>query len=258
MHMRNLAAGKPDAQLRANRWLRYVEEGGVAPTKQLPSSFDLARIEKVVGQLEARSLALVKYRHAERPQPRRQVFNTTGDIFFVALWLSSFTLAVVFILTPPQSANQDGVASRRVISTVPNPEEQKLPRPVDRLAKALPSSSHGLKRFKAAVANAESPNAGPQDAATASIIAPTEAPSPAPTGVPQIQPSNLAVPHQAAGGTVDYWVMPRGPYDNSPTKVISVGKAPNGVVVLDLEDGKYYTVTPAAGWRTIPGSRSGN
>jgi hypothetical protein len=141
----------------------------------------------------------------------------------------------------------------RIISTVPNPQEQKLPRPVDRLAKALPSSSHRLKRFKAAVANAESPNAGSQDAATASITALTEAPSPTPTGVPQIQPSNLAVPHQAAGGMVDYWVMPRGPHQNSPTKVISVGKSANGVVVRDLEDGRYYTVTPAAGWRTISG-----
>ena len=219
--MRNLTARKPNDQTLANSWLRYVEKGGAAsppktapvrsPTKQLPSSFDLARVERLVSQMEAHSVALVKYRYSEGPQPRRPASNKTGDCVFVALWLSSFALAVVYVLTPPQLAKQDRVASRRVISTVPNPNEQKLGSPVDRLAKSLPYSSHRLKRLEAAVANAESPNAESPDAATASITAPMDSPSPTPTGSPQIQPGNLAVPHQAAGGTVDYWVMPRDP-----------------------------------------------
>jgi hypothetical protein len=61
----------------------------------------------------------------------------------------------------------------------------------------------------------------------------------------------LAVPHRAADGTVDYWVLPHGPDGNSLTKVISVGKAANGVVVRDLEDDRYYTVTPAGNCHMI-------
>jgi hypothetical protein len=77
--------------------------------------------------LEARSKAVVKHRNAKRPQPRRPASNETGDIsIFVALWLSSFGLAVLYVLTLPHSPNQDRVARKRAISTLPNPEERRL------------------------------------------------------------------------------------------------------------------------------------
>jgi hypothetical protein len=66
---------------------------------------------------------------------------------------------------------------------------------------------------------------------TTSITVLSKPSSPNPTGTPQIQPYDLAVPHQAADGTVDYCVLPHGPVGNSPTKVMSVGKAAHGVVV---------------------------
>jgi len=154
-------AREPDDQPRIDKCLKCIADGDAksppettpvrSPTKQLPSSFDLVRIERPVGQLESRSKVLVKYRNAKRPQPKRPASNETGDIsIFVALWLSSFALAVLYVLTLPHSANQYRVARKRVISTVPNPEEQKLTSPVGLLAKALASSSHGPKRLEGA------------------------------------------------------------------------------------------------------------
>jgi hypothetical protein len=74
-------AREPDDEPRTNRWLKYIgEEGGTPSADSIPiehpstrplPSFDIARVERLVGQLEARSMALVKYRYVEPPQPNR-------------------------------------------------------------------------------------------------------------------------------------------------------------------------------------------
>jgi len=276
------AAREPYDQPRTNRWLKYVgEEGGTSsansipierPTTETLQSLDLARVEKLVGQLEARSLALVKYRYVEPPQRTRPPSNHIVIISaLVAVWLSTLALAVAFVFlsdhVQQKASGQGSLSGKRIIS--PLRPEQKLTIPVGQLLKSLAPSLRGLKRLEAAGELSKHPKQiqgpttpipqpptssliGSPDAATASITSPVEPSSSDPSVIRQIRPCDMAQPHQAVDGTVDYWVLPRGPDGNSATKVISVGKASNGVVVSDLEDGKYYTVTPAGAWHRIP------
>lgn len=200
--------------------------------------FDLARIERLVGQLEARSTALVAYRSAERPQPSLRASNIAAVSALVAVWLGALVLVIAYFLMPPQLANKNRVANQRVISTLPNRKTQKTAIPGHPLAKVPASSSHRLQPLEATVANAEMPHA--------------ETPS-----ITAFQPCDKALPRQAADGT-DYWVTPGGPHHNSPTNIIYIGKSIKGVVVRSLADDRYYTVTPACGWRSIPIPRSAN
>jgi len=58
-------------------------------------SFDIARVERLVGQLEARSTALVKYRWVEPPPPTRPP-STHIVIISALVALSLGTLALAF------------------------------------------------------------------------------------------------------------------------------------------------------------------
>jgi hypothetical protein len=203
-----------------------------------------------------------------------------------ALWLGALVLTVAYIRftgrAQQQSVDQARVANHRVISIVPNPDAWKLTTSVDQLEKALISSSDKLNRLESAVQCSNSnivparvenpppiaqpPTAQAQitamtefpDAATVLAAAPLDASLPKYLDIAQIQPSNTAVPHQTDDGTVDYWMMPRRHNDNAPARVLCIGKAPHGVVVRNLEDGKYYTVTQAGTWNRIPVPPSAN
>jgi hypothetical protein len=181
-------------------------------------AIDLARVEKILNQLEARSVALVKY---SRPRKGRRAPSKAILIgLLLAAWASSLVVAFAYIHVTayPQRTVR---SARRIIAAAKS--------------KTAGSVQQSAKKLKAA-AKLEHPmglTASP-DAATVSTA------------------SDPAIPHRTPDGAVDYWLMPRRHSDSSPIKVSLVGKGKNGVVVQNLEDGRYYTVTASGDWRSIP------
>ncbi len=64
-----------------------------------------------------------------------------------------------------------------------------------------------------------------------------------------LKPTESAIAHKGADGTVDYWLVARGA-DTPPSKVLPIGTSADGVLIHNLEDGKDYTITPAGEWRS--------
>ena len=97
-------AREPDDQPRTNRWLKYIgEEDGSSSENTIPIehptsvSLNLARAERLVGQLEARSLALVKNQCVEPPQSTRPPSKHVVIIgALVALWFGTLALAFAY------------------------------------------------------------------------------------------------------------------------------------------------------------------
>jgi hypothetical protein len=149
-----------------------------------------------------------------------------------------------------------------LIAPEPDPQKQK----VDYLAKALVSSSQRVNELQAAV---ERSNRDLQRIATkvdgdgGKAISPTvksdAVESAASSAIPEanlpknwhrvleIKPTESAVPHKSADGTIDYWLVPRGA-DQAPSKVLPIGTSAEGVVVHNLDDGRDYTLTPSGEW----------
>jgi hypothetical protein len=256
---------EPAKQHCTNRWLNYIgEENATFPAANLPvesqpvksrSPVDLDRLERLIEDLEARSMALVRHAQAQSPQPSRLVSNKNVIICGLALWLSVLCLFVAYVSNEKQPVERGSLPGKRVISPLIPTQQPKVAGSFPRLAKASLSSSR--KRQQAAATSRPS-GPSPDAATTSSTISPTETSLHDPSGAPQIQPSDLAIPHKTTEGIVDYWLMPRGPHDSPPARVFSVGKVAAGVVVLNLEDDRYYTVTPAGGWRELRISSSAN
>jgi hypothetical protein len=181
-------------------------------------AIDLARVEKIVNELEARSVALVKY--SGRRQSRRAPDKGVLTGLLLAAWASSLVVAFAYmhITAPPQ---RNVGAARRIIAAA----KPKAGGPVEQSAKKLQATAKLEHRVGLT---------GSADAATVSA------------------PSDPAIPHRKADGAVDYWLMARGHADSLPIKVSLVGKSKNGVVVQNLEDDRYYTVTATGDWRSIP------
>jgi hypothetical protein len=70
----------------------------------------------------------------------------------------------------------------------------------------------------------------------------------APYRVLSIKPTDGAISHKAADGTIDYWLVPRGVFKEL-SKVVPIDVAADGVVVHNLADGKNYTLTRQGEWR---------
>lgn len=250
-----------EEQPRTNRWLEYVGEDDVTSLADRirvegqsfkPSSpVDLDRVERLLNHLEARSMALAKYGYAHSPRSSRPASNkVTLLAVLLALWLSVVGSFFVYVrlTSGKQSIRQDSIAGGRIISPMPSREERKAVGSFDHLAKSLASPSKKLNQLEAKL---ELSKKGLQRMASPAIESPAAAALSDSNGVRQIQPSDSAVPHKNAEGTVDYWVLPHGPRNSSSARIFFVGKVANGVVVRSLEDNSYYTLTPKGEWRGI-------
>jgi hypothetical protein len=191
------------------------------PTDRI-SSFDLDRAERILKQLEARSVALVKYGHHPSPRVRPSGSDKSAiGSALAALWLSTLALAYFFISDHVQwkAGDQVSVTGKRVISG-------------SQIAKTLASSSRRPSRLEATAKRSK---------------AHQRIESPA-LPIPESPISANAETPDAATASIK---APREPFGNAPRKVIFVGKGAAGVVVRDLADGKYYTVTSSGSWSRI-------
>jgi len=234
---------------------------------------EVTRVERLLTQLEARSMALVPYNYAnlrEAPAPKSN--RALVAISLVAVWLSTLVFAVAYMRfanQPPQMAERTSAVAPLVIPSAPDPQEQKVASSVDHLAKALVSSSERLNQIEAAMERSnrdlqristkvatEKYRPAPPNPRTAATEAAAAASETAVGNLPKnwhrvidLKPSDMAVPHRSADGSIDYWLVPRGT-DKPQAKVLTIGTSIEGVVVHNLEDGKDYTLTPAGEWRS--------
>jgi hypothetical protein len=242
------------------------EESESAPVQPLD---EVARVERLLSQLEARSMALVPYGYGTlRELPVKKANTTLLAGILVAIWLTTVVLAIAYIRynRPGPLAERAPTGTPLVIPSEADPQEQKVASSVDHLAKALVSSSQRMDELQAAM---ERNNRDLQRIATKVTDRPkadtpagkgsetdtTAAAAPGDNAVPknwhrilEIKPTESAVAHKSDDGTIDYWLVPRGA-EQVQTKVLPIGTSAEGVVVHNLEDGKDYTLTPAGEWR---------
>ena len=242
---------------------------------------EITRVERLISQLEARSMALVPYGYGRLPEVPTRKFNT-GLLasVLVAMWLTSVILVIAYMRYvghAPSAPERATTSTPFVISPEPAPQDQKVAASVDHLAKVLVSSSERMNELQVAV---EKSNRDLQKIATkvnsehAATAAPVDfgneehsAGLPV-AGIQQklpknwhkvldVKPTDAAVPHKGADGLIDYWLVPRGA-EAAPSKVLPIGTSAEGVVVHNLEDGKDYTLTPAGEWRNSAPTPGGN
>jgi len=257
------------------------QDAAAAEASPPQTSDEVTRVERLLAQLEARSMALVPYGYgALREVPAKR--PNTGLIagILVAIWLSILVLGIAYIrynrIAPPVD-RAASPATPLIIPSSADAVDQKMASSVDHLAKALVSSSERLNELQAAM---ERSNRDMQRMATKVNDHPKPASSPVPKmdaseiatpsgsaaeltlpknwhRVLDVKPTDSAIPHKGDDGTLDYWLVPRG-IDKTQTKVLPIGTSPEGVVVHNLEDGRDYTLTPSGEWRngaiTPPGN----
>jgi len=258
-------------------------EPAAAPASSSAQTLDeVSRVERLLSQLEARSLALVPYGYGSlREVSTRKSRSGLLASSLVALWLATLVLGVAYIrfvghspVVPDRAAGTVPL----VITPQPDPQEQKVANSVDHLAKALVSSSERMNELQAAMersnrdlqriatkvtsdhAKAVSTPAKTEDeqyAATQNAVAEG---SNLPRNwhrVLEVKPTEAAVAHKASDGTIDYWLVPRSG-EATPSKVLPIGTSAEGVVVHNLDDGKDYTLTPSGEWRNGALASGGN
>jgi hypothetical protein len=236
---------------------------------------EVTRVERLLSQLEARSLALVPYNYGtlREVHPRKTNSGLIAGTL-VAIWLSTMILGVAYI-------RYMHIGTGRAAATAPliipppdaDPQDQKVASSVDHLAKALVSSSERMNELQASMERSNRDlqriatkvnNSGQTKAVPGA--AQNDAEDAAPSGtaadaklpnnwhrVLELKPTDAATPHKAADGSIDYWLVPNSS-GAAPSKVLPIGTSPDGVVVHNLEDGKDYTLTPSGEWRngTLP------
>jgi hypothetical protein len=175
-------------------------------------------------------------------------------------------LAIAYIRynRPGPLADHAQSGTALLIPSETDPQEQKVASSVDHLAKALVSSSQRMDELQAVmernnrdlqrIATKVTDRPKPETATSKGAGTDTAA-TPGEDAVPknwhrilEIKPTESAVAHKSDDGTIDYWLVPRGP-ELVQTKVLPIGTSAEGVVVHNLEDGKDYTLTPSGEWR---------
>jgi hypothetical protein len=232
-------------------------------------------------------LALVPYGYGNlREVPARK--SNSGTVLLagtlVAIWLSTLILGLAYIRYVSHSSGRERASGTQplLIAAEPDPQQQKVATSVDRLAQALVSSSERMNQLQAAmdrsnrdlqrIASKVNSDHGRSFSVASrsktireerSVSLPPET-APVTTNLPrnwhrviEVKPSDSAVAHKTSDGTIDYWLVPRGP-DQAPNKVLAIGTSTEGVVVHNLEDGKDYTLTPSGEWRTGASTTRGN
>lgn len=261
-------------QLRLLTQTEAPSEQDASPAESAAGAADeVTRVERLLAQLEARSMALVPYGYgALREVPAKRPNTGLIAAILVAMWLTILVLGIAYIRYSRLAQPLDRATSPAaplIIPSAADPVDQKVATSVDHLTKALVSSSERLNEMQAAL---ERSNKDIQRIAAKVNDHPTK---PALTGTPKtdaleigppagstaeltlpkswhrvldIKPTDSAVPHKGDDGTLDYWLVPRGA-EKVQTKVLPIGTSPEGVVVHNLEDGKDYTLTPSGEWR---------
>ena len=247
-----------------------------------PQTIDeITRVERLLTQLEARSMALVPYGYGTlREAPSRKSKKGLWAGMLVAIWLTTLVLAIAYIRyighSPFATERAASNAPPLIVAPDPDPQEQKVAASVDHLAKALVSSSERMNELQAAVEksnrdlqkiaskvtpdhSSKLPADSKIDSSDSSLSTVVVEPT-----IPKnwhkvldVKPTDLAVAHKTADGSIDYWLVPRGS-EASPSKVLPIGTSAEGVVVHNLEDGKDYTLTPSGEWRNGALTPSGN
>ena len=228
---------------------------------------EVTRVERLLSQLEARSLALVPYGYGTlREVPARKSNSGLIAGALVAIWLSTMILGVAYIRYVHTGSERAAATAPLVIP--PPDADPQVANSVDHLAKALVSSSERMNALQAAmersnrdlqrmatkVNNTEPSKAAPaaakndaEDAAPAGATADAKLPKNW-HKVLELKPTDAATPHKTADGSIDYWLVPNAS-GAAPSKVLPIGTSAEGVVVHNLEDGKDYTLTPSGEWR---------
>ena len=281
---------------------RPTSQANVNPNSTAANQVD--RVEQLLAQLEAKSVALVPYGYWNQAQTQE---NRSSNWIIVTvlgcLWLLS--LALVFAYSTyrhsPRVTERNVSTTPLVISPPFDQQDQKTVPSANNLTKALRESSKRLNHIEAALqksnqdlqqlrtkvgsevksrATTLQPETLPVDsnqAATISAITrgktkqnatlPSDAnqtdafasrPTPdmpntptAPVTTSQgllVRPTDTAVPHRAADGTIEFWLVTRGA---SPKlhRVQPIAITKGGIVIYCLEDGKKYTLTRQGDWR---------
>lgn len=248
-----------------------------AASAQTQTLDEVDRVERLISQLEARSMALVPYGYGnlrEVPQSKSKTGLIAGVI--AGLWVTTLVLALGYMRyvghLPFAAERAAPVAAAAppsvVIAPDPDPQEQKVAASVDHLARALVSSSERMTELQVAMeksnrdlqklatkVNAERPGVAAPAQSTDQVQVPIASGTGGPATLPKnwhrvldLKPSENSVPHKGADGNTDYWLVPRG-LEATMNKVLPIGNSADGVVIHSLEDGKDYTVTPTGEWK---------
>jgi hypothetical protein len=261
---------EPEAEMPPSQQEIAQVEPSVSSTQTIG---EVDRVERLLSQLEARSLALVPYANF-RPAPARK---TNGQLLLagglVAVWLSTLVLGVAYIRSINHATSGPERAALSTPLVIPtaesDPQEQKVANSVDHLAQALVSSSERMNELQAAmdrsnrdlqrIATKVNGEKGSEPAKGISVTAMSDVADATPSApapklpnnwhrVLDLKPTNAATAHRSADGSVDYWLVQRAA-DQPPAKVLPIGTTADGVVIHNLDDGKDYTLTPGGEWR---------
>jgi hypothetical protein len=244
-----------------------------APKPRGLSLKNVTRIELLLIQMEANSRALEPSTYdlqlpalfAAHPLTKALAVAT-----IIALWLSTFvaiTACVRLSNRNRQTVEQVPAAMPRVVLSVPDTKVTNTVLPRDRLTRALTAPSQKLPRIKDAIHHATTEvlhfsskgsftrisrlNSKVKSVEAKNMKTVTDTTAQRPKFWDPLldrQPMKGAVAHIAKDGNIDYWVLPHGPFFTDPTKVLPIGRSPNGVYVRRLEDGRNYRVTPSGDW----------
>jgi hypothetical protein len=272
----------PDNETSNGKQLHFsVNPDGEPASAAQPAVDEVTRVERLLSQLEARSMALVPYGYGNLPEASVRRTNTgllAGVL--VGLWLTSLILAIAYfryVGTSSFGPERTATTAPLVVTPESDSQDQKVAASVDHLARALISSSERMNELQTAVERSNrdvqkiATRINSSDHATAISADPKDVSRPVSEStaivepnlpknwhrVLDLKPTDAAVPHKSADGSVDYWLVPRGA-DPSPSKVLPIGTSTDGVVVHDLEDGKDYTLTPSGEWRNGALTPTGN
>ncbi len=273
----------PEKEAQRTKQLRLLTQSETPPDQdasQAESGDEVTRVERLLAQLEARSMALVPYGYGTlREVPAKRPNTGVIAAVLVAMWLTILVLGIAYIRYNRLAQSLDRAAAPAaplIIPSAADPVDQKMATSVDHLTQALVSSSERLNEMQAAlersnkdiqrIAAKVSDHAKPVAAAprTEPLEIGPAASSTTELTLPKswhrvldIKPADTAVAHKGDDGTLDYWLVPRGA-DKTQIKVLPIGTSPEGVVVHNLEDGKDYTLTPAGEWRNGAMTPAGN
>jgi len=243
------------------------------------------RLEQLLVQLEAESMALVPYSygtHREVPVKKSRTRLIAGAL---CLWLATLVLAIAYFSHNRSSrvAESGSIAKPVVITSHYDPKNQQTADSVGHLAMALVTTSDRLKKLEAAIEKSSrgiqqiqtqinTDLAKPVPGRRAKVVATVAHPAgPAPVmsiAVPPITrpvtapdaagslsnnlyrvlEMNAAKPHHAMNGSIDYWLVASA--NKVFVKVVPVTVRAEGVLVHDLEDGKNYILTLQGEWRS--------
>jgi hypothetical protein len=234
---------------------------------------DLRRVERLLVRLEAQSrgsLPSTYARSISKPSWKLSRALLIGSLLFGSFSLPILTIAYVrFENRNWQFTDDTNDAPTRVIVASPRVKTRTIERCVDSVASSFNESSRRIKpppqTRKYANASLEQgasePRSRPIALSTSKVSSPgtsyalhafaNEAQGERVDTILSLKPSDAASAHTGRDGMVDYWVMPRGPFFDTPARVVPIGRNVNGVFVRNLEDKRNYRLTSSGEWHLL-------